>query len=217
MQLTDAPSAKVVAQAHATAQHRAAVTVEAIGREYIVPLPATRHEGGLVSPALANIYLHYVLDVWLEKRFAKSCRGKACLVRYADDFVARFHRDEDAKRFMLELKNRLADFNLEVEPSKTRLLRFCDLAQVRCKREGLRRPQTFNFLGITHFVGRSRSGRFVVDRKTQGERIRKKLKALSVRLAALRTHGGKAMLEHVRRHLQGHIQYFGVSGNSRSL
>ena len=109
---------------------------------------------------------------------------------------------------MLELKNRIADFNLEVEPSKTRLLRFGDLAQVRCKREGLRRPQTFNFLGITHFVGRSRSGRFVVGRKTQGERIRKKLKALSVRLAALRTHGGKAMLEHVRRHLQGHIQYF---------
>ena len=174
-------------------------------------------QGGLVSPALANIYLHYVLDVWFEKRFAKSCCGKACLVRYADDFVACFQQEEDAQRFLLELKNRLADFNLEVEPSKTRLLRFGDRAQVRCKREGLRRPQTFSFLGLTHFVGRSRSGRFVVGRKTQGERIRKKLKALSVRLAALRTLGGKAMLEHVRRHLQGHIQYFGVSGNSRSL
>ena len=174
-------------------------------------------QGGLVSPALANIYLHYVLDVWFEKRYAKSCRGKASLVRYADDFVACFHQEKDAKRFVRELTNRLADFNLEAEPTKTRLIRFGDQARARCKPAGLRRPQTFNFLGITHFVGRSRSGRFVVGRKTQGERVRKKLKALSGRLAALRTLGGKAMLEHVRRHLQGHIQYFGVSGNSRSL
>ena len=174
-------------------------------------------QGGLVSPALANIYLHYVLDVWFEKRYAKSCRGKASLVRYADDFVACFHQEEDAKRFVRELTNRLADFNLEAEPTKTRLIRFGDQARALCKSAGLRRPQTFNFLGITHLVGRSRSGRFVVGRKTQGERVRKKLTALSGRLAALRTLGGKAMLEYVRRHLQGHIQYFGVSGNMRSL
>ena len=174
-------------------------------------------QGGLVSPVLANIYLHYVLDVWFEKRYAKSCRGKAYLVRYADDFVACFHREEDAKRFIGELQSRLADFNLEAEPTKTRLLRFGDQAQAQCEREGLRRPHTFNFLGFTHFAGRTRSGRFVVGRKTQGERIRKKLKALSVRLGALRTNGGKAMVEYVKRHLQGHIQYFGVSGNSRSL
>jgi RNA-directed DNA polymerase len=174
-------------------------------------------QGGLVSPTLANIYLHYVLDVWFEKRFAKSCRGKASLVRYADDFVACFHQEEDAKRFVQELTKRLADFNLEVEPSKTSVLQFGTLAQARCKREGLRRPQTFNFLGITHYVERSRSGRFVVGRKTQGERMRKKLKALSVRLATLRTRGGQAMVEYVRRHLQGHIQYYGVSGNTRRL
>lgn len=174
-------------------------------------------QGGLVSPALANIYLHYVLDVWFEKRFAKSCRGKAYLVRYADDFVACFNLEEDAKRFMEELNHRLAEFDLEAEPTKTRLLRFGDQARAQCKREGLRRPSTFNFLGLTHFVGRTRSGRFVVGHQTQGERIRKKLKALNVRLAALRTHGGQAMVAYVRRHLQGHIQYFGVSGNSRSL
>jgi RNA-directed DNA polymerase len=174
-------------------------------------------QGGLVSPVLANIYLHYVLDVWFEKRYAKSCRGRAYLVRYADDFVACFHLEEDAKRFMVELSNRLAEFNLEAEPTKTRLLRFGDQARAQCKQAGLRRPQTFNFLGFTHFVGCTRSGRFVVGHKTQGERIRKKLKALSVRLASLRTHGGKVMVEYVRRHLQGHIQYFGVSGNSRSL
>ena len=163
-------------------------------------------QGGLVSPVLANVYLHYVLDVWFEKRFARSCRGKAYLLRYSDDFVACFHREEDAKRFMQELTNRLAEFDLEVEPTKTRILRFGDQAQAQCKLEGLRRPQTFDFLGITHFVGRSRSGRFVVGRKTQCERVHKKLKALSVRLAELRTQGGQAMLEHVRRHLHGHIQ-----------
>jgi RNA-directed DNA polymerase len=172
---------------------------------------------GLVSPVLANIYLHYVLDVWFEKRYAKSCRGKAYLVRYADDFVACFQLEEDAKRFMVELSSRLAAFDLQTEPTKTRILRFGNQARAQCKREGLRRPQTFNFLGFTHFVGRTRRGRFVVGRKTQGERIRKKLKELSGRLAALRTLGGKAMLDFVRRHLQGHIQYFGVSGNSRSL
>jgi RNA-directed DNA polymerase len=174
-------------------------------------------QGGLVSPVLANIYLHYTLDVWFEKRFAKSCRGKAYLLRYADDFVACFHREEDAKCFVQELTKRLAEFNLEAEPTKTRVLRFGDQAQAQCKQEGLRRPQTFDFLGITHFVARTRGGRFVVGRKTQGERIRKKLKALSVRLAELRTHGGRVMVEYVRRHLRGHIQYYGVSGNSRSL
>ena len=174
-------------------------------------------QGGLVSPVLANIYLHYVLDVWFEKRFAKSCRGKAYLLRYADDFVACFHQEEDAKRFMQELTNRLADFNLEAEPTKTRVLRFGDRAQAQCKQEGLRRPQTFAFLGITHYVGRSRSGRFVVGRQSEGGRLRKKLKALSVRLAVLRTHGTRVMVEYVRRHLRGHIQYYGVSGNGRRL
>jgi RNA-directed DNA polymerase len=174
-------------------------------------------QGGLVSPVLANIYLHYVLDVWFEKRFAKSCRGKAYLVRYADDFVACFHREEDAKRFMQELTSRLAEFNLEAEPTKTRVVRFGDQAQAHCKLEGLRRPQTFSFLGITHYVGRSRSGRFVVGRQSESGRIRKKLKALSVRLAQLRALGGRVMVEYVRRHLQGHIQYYGVSGNSRRL
>jgi hypothetical protein len=174
-------------------------------------------QGGLVSPVLANIYLHYTLDLWFEKRYAKSCRGKAHLVRFADDFVACFQWEDDAKRFLSELKDRLAAFDLEAEPTKTRILRFGDLAQAQCKREGLRRPETFNFLGLTHFVGRSRRGRFVVGRTTQRERLQKKLKALGVRLAILRPHGGRTMMDYVRRHLQGHIQYFGVSGNIRAV
>ncbi len=174
-------------------------------------------QGGLASPVLANIYLHYVLDLWFEKRFAKSCKGAAHLVRYADDFVACFQNEADARQFLEELTERLAQFDLEVEPTKTAILCFGDMAPAFCKREGLRRPQTFNFLGFTHFVARSRSGRFLVGRKTQGERMRKKLREMNVRLAHMRTQGGKAMMEYVRRHLQGHLQYYGVSGNSRSL
>lgn len=174
-------------------------------------------QGGLVSPVLANIYLHYVLDLWFEKRYAKTCQGSAHLVRYADDFVACFEDEQDAQRFMVELRERLAAFGLEVEPSKTATLRFGGRAPWACKRDGRQRPQTFNFLGFTHFVTRTRSGYFAVGHKTQRERFRKKLKALGQRLSRLRLAGGRAMAAFVRRHLEGHIQYYGVSGNSRSL
>jgi RNA-directed DNA polymerase len=174
-------------------------------------------QGGLVSPVLSNIYLHYVLDLWFEQRYARSCQGKAFLVRYADDFVACFERQDDAWRFRVELAERLAAFDLEVEPSKTAVLRFGSEAPQGCQQDGHRRPQTFNFLGFTHFVGRSRKGNFVVGRKTEGKRFRNKLKGLNERLRELRSQGGKAMMDYLRRHLQGHIQYYGVSGNSQAL
>lgn len=170
-------------------------------------------QGGMVSPVLANIYLHYALDMWFEIRFARRCRGKAHLVRYADGFIACFQNEEDAQRFRTELTGRLAEFGLEVEPSKTAVLRFGSEAQRNCKRDGLRRPKTFNFLGFTHYVGRSRSGRFVVGRRTEGKRVRKKLQMLSERLRQLRVQGGKAMMDYFRKHLEGHIRYYGVSGN----
>ena len=174
-------------------------------------------QGGLVSPVLANIYLHYVLDLWFEKRFARSCRGRAELVRYADDFIACFTYEEDAKRFQKELSKRLAQFALEVEPSKTKMLRFGSQAKQECARAGIKHPPTFDFLGFTHYVTESRSKRFMVGRKTQGTRIQKKLKAVSIQLAQLRSKGGRAMMDYVKRHVQGHIAYYGVSGNSRSL
>jgi group II intron reverse transcriptase/maturase len=174
-------------------------------------------QGGLVSPALANIYLHYVLDVWFKRRFKKSCRGKAFLVRYCDDFIACFQHEDEAQRFRRDLAERLAAFDLEVEPSKTAVLRFGRQATRECHREGLRRPRTFSFLGLTHYVSRSRRGRFVVGRKTEGKRFTGKLKQLNERLRRLRMIGGKAMMAYVRRHLQGHIRYYGVSGNYRAL
>jgi RNA-directed DNA polymerase len=173
-------------------------------------------QGGLVSPVLANIYLHYVLDLWFEKRFAKGCKGKAYLVRYADDFVGCFEYEADARGFEQALKDRLAQFALETEPSKTALIRFGDLAPVLCRRDGDRKPRTFNFLGFTHYMA-VRRGRAKLGRKTQRERMNKKLQALGARLKALRIEGTRAMREYVRQHLRGHIEYYGVSGNSRSL
>lgn len=173
-------------------------------------------QGGLVSPVLSNIYLHYVLDLWFEKRFAKSCEGRAHLIRYADDYIACFQKEADARRFLTEMTERLAQFDLEVEPSKTAILQFGRRAMGRKARDG-QGSRTFSFLGFTHYVGRSRTGRFVVGRKTDAKRLRKKLKQFGERLRGLRSEGGRAMLDYTRRHLQGHIQYYGVSGNSRGV
>lgn len=174
-------------------------------------------QGGLVSPVLSNIYLHYVLDLWFEKRFKKTCRGRAGLVRFADDFIACFEDEADARRLVEALRERLAAFDLEMEPAKTAVLRFGSKAKRDCHRDGLRRPKTFNFLGFTHFVSRSRKGYFAVGRRTEDKRFCRKLKLLKEKLRRLRLEGGKAMMVYVQQHLRGHIQYYGVSGNIRSL
>jgi len=174
-------------------------------------------QGGLVSPVLANIYLHYVLDWWFEGLIAKKCRGKAFMVRYADDGLFCFQVESDARRFLSELKDRLAQFGLEVEPSKTDLIRFGRSADRHCAQDERKRPATFTFLGITHYVGKSRNGNFVVGRKTDSKRMSKKLKEFSLKLSNMRSDGGKAMTVFTRQHLLGHINYYGLSGNSRSL
>lgn len=173
-------------------------------------------QGGLVSPVLSNIYLHYVLDLWFEKRFARGCAGNAYLIRYADDYVACFEQEADARSFLGAMTERLAQFDLEVEPSKTVLLRFGSQA-LALPVSDQSAPRTFSFLGFTHYVGRSRRGRFVVGRRTEGKRVRKKLSHLSERLRELRAQGGAAMVAFLQRHLRGHIQYYGVSGNSRGV
>ncbi len=150
-------------------------------------------QGGLVSPVLSNIYLHYVLDLWFEKRYVKSCGGKAYLIRYADDYVACFEQEADARRFQTEMEQRLAQFDLQVEPRKTAVLPFGSQAPGDDPGHG-DAPRTFSFLGFTHYLGRSRTGRFVVGRKTEGKRVRKKLKQLSGRLRTLRAKGGQAMV-----------------------
>lgn len=170
-------------------------------------------QGGLVSPVLANIYLHYVLDLWFEKRFARTCPGKAFLVRYADDFVVCCQSEMAARRFLEAIKERLAKFGLELSMEKTRILRYGSGAKRHCHREGDKRPQTFDFLGFTHFVSASRSGRFKVGRKTARGRFAKKLAALNVKMSQMRLSGGKAMMEYLIMHVRGHGQYYGVSDN----
>jgi len=133
------------------------------------------------------------------------------------DFIACFQSEKDARRFLVELRERLAAFALEVEPTKTGLIRFGSAAPGRCQQDGLRRPKTFGFLGFTHYVSRSRRGHFVVGRRTERKRFRRKLGALNERLRALRVRGGTAMLTYFRQHMQGHIHYYGVSGNHRQL
>jgi len=174
-------------------------------------------QGGLVSPCLANVYLHYVLDLWFEKLFAFTCTGKARLVRYADDFVACFSTREDAERYLRELQERLGKFGLEVEPTKTRLIRFGSKASQRSYLDRLRRPETFSFLGFTHYVGKSRKGGFLVGRKTDRKRMSKKLKELNVKMANLRLQGGKAMVTYAQQHLRGHVNYYAVSGNKEAV
>jgi RNA-directed DNA polymerase len=157
-------------------------------------------QGGPISPCLA---------------FVKLGRGKAYLVRYWDDFIACFEDEEDAKRVRYERRGRWAAFGLEVEPTKRGVLRFGSQAEQECHKDGPCRPETFNFLGFTHFVGHSRQGRFIVGHKTQGKRFRKKLKGLNQRLGARRVAGGKAMLEYFQHPIRGHLLDSGVSGNIR--
>ena len=118
---------------------------------------------------------------------------------------------------MTEMQERLNQFGLEVEPSKTALIRFGSQAAKECGKDGAKRPATFNFLGFTHYVGKSRKGRFIVGRTIQHDRITKKLKEVNQKLAKLRLQGGKAMMLHARRHLVGHVTYYGVSGNARQI
>ena len=174
-------------------------------------------QGNLVSPVLSNIYLHDTLDEWFERRFARQCRGKAFLVRFADDFVACFEFEADARAFERSLQERLRSFVLEIEPAKTALLRFGDLAPILCKRDGLRRPRTFSFLGFMHYLRVWRNGRITLRRKTEAMRIRRKLTEFGRRLKSMRTAGARAMQTFTLQHWQGHLQYFGVSGNSRSV
>ncbi|WP_295582428.1 reverse transcriptase domain-containing protein [uncultured Lamprocystis sp.] len=174
-------------------------------------------QGALVSPVLANIDLHYVLDTWFTDAFAPRCGGSASLIRYADDFVGCFARREDAEAFHDALAERLRAFDLELAAEKTAILRFGSEAAVHCREDGLAKPRTFDFLGFTHDVTFGRNGGFYVGRRTIGKRVRKKLRALGDELAKRSTAGGTAMIDDAGRHLRGHIQYCGVSGNFRSV
>ena len=174
-------------------------------------------QGGSISPVLANVYLHYALDLWFEKVYRKSCKGKAKLIRYADDFVVCFQQREDAMRFRAELAERLAKFGLEVEPTKTKVLEFGRDAPGEARARGVR-PGTFDFLGFTHYCSRTKDGRrFRMKRLTSRKKFRAKLANLKQWLKQMRVMPTRWILEQVGRKLRGHYAYYGVSDNHLGL
>ncbi len=174
-------------------------------------------QGGVISPLLANIYLHYTLDLWFEKRIKRECGGYARLIRYADDYVACFQDEADAKHFKTVMETRLMQFKLEVAPEKTKLLEFGMFAQSKAKSRG-DRAATFDFLGFTHYCSRSRDGkRFRMKRKTVSKRFTAKLVAYKEWLRANRTLPTVQILETTAVKLRGHFAYYGVTDNSKSI
>ena len=174
-------------------------------------------QGGSISPLLANIYLHYVLDLWADHWRRTQAQGDVILVRYADDFVVGFQDRAEAERFLGELRERFRKFHLELHPDKTRLIEFGRYATERRGRRGEGKPQTFNFLGFTHICGKDRRGRFVVLRQTMRERMQAKLKATG-KLLRRRMH---AALPEVGRWLrsvvEGYYRYYAVPRNYPAL
>ncbi|MDO0826042.1 group II intron reverse transcriptase/maturase [Desulfosporosinus nitroreducens] len=136
-------------------------------------------QGGSLSPLLGNVYLHYTLDLWFSKVVVKHCRGEAYLTRFADDTVACFQYQRDAQRFYDALKRRLGKFNLEIAQEKTRIIEFGRYAERDIKRRGGRKPETFDFLGFTHYCGRSRKGRFKLKWKTARKKFHAKVIAFT--------------------------------------
>jgi RNA-directed DNA polymerase len=174
-------------------------------------------QGGIISPILANLYLHYVLDLWFEYRMKKQCKGLAELVRYADDFVICVELKEDAEHIYEQLRLRLESFNLELSSEKTRLIEFGRHAEENAKQQG-RKPDSFTFLGFTHYVGKSRKGNFLLGRKTDRHKLRAKL--LEMKLWFIEIKNKLHMREWwntLRAKLIGHYRYYGISGNTRSL
>jgi len=174
-------------------------------------------QGGVISPLLANIYLHYTLDLWFERRVKRNSQGYTRLIRYADDYVACFQFAKDARQFMIDMESRLNQFHLEVAPEKTKLFEFGKLAQSKAKSRG-ERAATFGFLGLTHYCSRSRDGkRFRMKRKTISKRFTAKLVAYKEWLKANRTLPTAQILKTTAAKLRGHFAYYGVTDNSKSI
>jgi RNA-directed DNA polymerase len=175
-------------------------------------------QGAVISPVLANLYLHYVLDLWVDAWRKKRACGDVIIVRYADDAVLGFERREDAEQFLEQLRERLTKFGLELHPEKTRLIEFGRFAARRRKRGGEGKPETFSFLGFTHICGTNyRTGKFTVHRKTIGKRMAAKLKDIRVQLRKrmhARVPGTAKWLQQV---VSGYFQYHAIPGNLARL
>jgi len=174
-------------------------------------------QGAVVSPLLANVYLHYAFDLWLEVWRKKVAKGKVMAIRYADDLVVGFERRDEAERFLKEFGERLAKFGLELHPEKTRRIEFGPNAarDRRARREG--KPESFTFLGFAHSCGTTRQGYFQIRRQTARKRLEAKLQNIKQTLRSRMHEPVPKVGEWLERVLNGHYQYFGVPGNWASL
>ncbi len=171
-------------------------------------------QGGVISPMLANIYLHEALDVWFAKEVQPRLRGQAFLVRYADDFVMGFAREEDARRILEVLPKRFEKFGLKIHSDKTRLVEFRKPKEPRDPGGG---PGNFDFLGFTHYWGKSQKGAWVVKRKTSKKRFSRAIKAMGDWLRKNRHSRLPEQHKTLRQKLIGHYNYYGITGNFKAI
>jgi RNA-directed DNA polymerase len=174
-------------------------------------------QGGVISPLLSNIYLHYVLDLWVCQWRKRQARGEVYVVRYADDFVMGFQLEQDAKAMLSAVGERLAKFGLELHPEKSRVLEFGRFARERRERVGESKPETFEFLGFTHIAGRSLRGAFQLKRRTSRKKRRAKLGLLKEEIRKRRHFAVAEQHAWICSVLRGHYRYYAVPTNSRAL
>jgi group II intron reverse transcriptase/maturase len=175
-------------------------------------------QGSVISPLLANIYLHYVFDLWVNKWCQTEAKGEIVVVRYADDFVMGFQHKEEARRFQKELEERLATFELEINHDKTRLIEFGRFAEANRKERGEGKPETFDFLGFTHICSKNpKTGYFMIRRKTIGKRMRGKIKEVSQTLRRWMHEPVREQGKWLRSVVRGYFNYFAVRGNRSNL
>ena len=174
-------------------------------------------QGGSISPLLANIYLHYVFDLWVHQWRRRYAHGDVIVVRFADDFVMGFECEDDAERFLTDLRDRFARFGLALHPDKTRVLEFGRFAAARRQARGAGKPETFNFLGFTHICARTRKGRFTVLRQTMRKRLHAKLKSVHDELRRRLHDPIPEQGKYLRAVIAGHLRYYGVPMNAPAL
>lgn len=171
-------------------------------------------QGSILSPVLANIYMHYVLVLWFEKIVKKKFKGESYLITYADDFVCCFQYKGEAEMFINKaLPTRLSKFNLQLAEDKTRLIKFGRFAEKDC--EG--KPETFDFLGFTHYCSKSQNGKFRVKRKTARKKLNSKIKEFKIWIKQHRNTKLKELMPMINEKLRGHYQYFGITDNAKSI
>jgi group II intron reverse transcriptase/maturase len=174
-------------------------------------------QGAVISPLLANIYLHYVLDLWAERWRKREATGDMIIVRYADDIIVGFEHEADAQCFLEAMRERLGEFALSLHPDKTRLIEFGRHAAANRERRGVGKPETFNFLGFSFICGKSRRGKFLLKRKTRRDRMRAKLQAIKQELRQRRHQPIPVQGKWLRQVVKGYFNYHAVPTNSRAL